>query len=481
MSSLAPPPTRSLRPPPPASLVSPTRRVFPQPPPREAAPPSVAVPPARRLLRLRWQRWRSSRTLERLNHVLIPGKKADRDRYRNGLIGRLLGVVFIGIEGYTREGRALLLLTVLVGCSGLDVRSSQAHQLFAMLVALLLASLLSRPLFRTPGLRVVVTAPTRVMAGAPARFDLRCCNDGPRPHLNLQVELPFLPWDGRWQAAAAGIPALARGSRASVTATATFVARGEHHLDSFVVGALVPLGLAVGQRRNADVPRFLVVPRVANVVAVRAEHRLPERRGAVIASLRAGESELAGVRPYRAGDPLKHLHARTWARTGIPHVRSYVDERQDRVALLVVVDGDEATERTKEATLSLAAGVTARLALHDGGLDGLVIDEDLFEIEPRAGERALDRVLDRLGVHELTRRSRDTVAAITPLLPQLSSLVLVTAGAAPRHRTIVELAHRRGVPCRWAAVREPTAAEVEAGDATLIEVGTIEDGGAIAL
>ncbi|GEM_PF-530670 len=481
MSSLAPPPTRSLRPPAPASLVPPTRRVFPTPPSREATPPSTAVPPARRSLRQRWRRWRSSRTLERLNHVLIPGKKADRDRYRNGLLGRLLRLAFVGVEGYTREGRALLLLTALVGCSGIDVRSSQAHQLFAMLVALLLASLLARPLFRTPGLRVAVTAPARVMAGAPARFDLRCCNDGPRRHLNLEVELPFLPWDGRWLHPVTGVPVLERGARACVTATATFVARGEHHLDSFVVGALVPLGLAVGRRRNADVPRFLVVPRVANVVAVRAAHRLPERRGAVVASARAGESELAGVRPYRAGDPLKHLHARTWARTGVPHVRTYVDERQDRVALLVVVDGDEATERTKEATLSLAAGVAARLALHDGGLDALVIDEDAFGVEPRAGVRALDRVLDRLGVHELTRRPRDTVAAITPLLPQLSSLVLVTAGAAPRHQAIVEVARRRGVPCRWGAVREPTAAAAAPDGAIPIDVVTIEDGRTIAL
>jgi hypothetical protein len=59
--------------------------------------------------------------------------------------------------------------------------------------------------------------------------------------------------------------------------------------------------------------------------------------------------------------------------------------------------------------------------------------------------------------------------------------VLVTAGAAPRHQAIVEVARRRGVPCRWGAVREPTAAAAAPDGAIPIDVVTIEDGRTIAL
>jgi hypothetical protein len=47
---------------------------------------------------------------------------------------------------------------------------------------------------------------------------------------------------------------------------------------------------------------------------------------------------------------------------------------------------------------SLAAGVAARLALHEGGLDRLVIGTECFPIRPHSGTSALDSVLDRLGV-----------------------------------------------------------------------------------
>ncbi|MBN2195369.1 MAG: DUF58 domain-containing protein [Polyangiaceae bacterium] len=441
----------------------------------------MAAPREGRALRQVWQHWRASRRFERLNHILIPQKKADRDRLRNGRLAWLLRPLSGSIQAYSRQGRALLLITMLVGCSALDVRMTQTHQLFAMLVALLLVSFLARPLFRTPGLRVMVTGPDRVTAGAPARFDLRFANDGPSTHLNLSVEPPFLPWDGRWLRSAAGVAELRRGQHVTVTTTATFLARGEHHLDGFEIGALVPLGLALGRRTHAEVPRFLVVPKLANVVALRMAHRLPERRGAALATLRAGESDIAGVRPYRAGDPLKHLHARTWARTGVPHVRTYVDERHDRVALVVVVDGSEASERTKEATLSLAAGIAARLALHDAGIDELLIDEAVFGVEPRAGKRALDRVLDRLAVHELTGQRCATADALTTRLSRFSALVLVSAGAAARHRSIVELARRRNVPIRWAAVADPAFSPSDTANATVVDVDTIEEGRVIPL
>jgi hypothetical protein len=125
-----------------------------------AAAQRVAKPPQTRR-KLRWPRL-NSRRLARYNHILVPGKKAERDRLRRTLIGRILTLVFATIRSYSREGRVLWLLAVPVGCAGMDVYFSQTHQLFAILVGLLLASALVRPWFRVPGLRATVRAPTRV-------------------------------------------------------------------------------------------------------------------------------------------------------------------------------------------------------------------------------------------------------------------------------------------------------------------------------
>ena len=396
----------------------------------------------------------SRRRLARLNHILIPEKKPDRDRVRRSWLGRLFSPVLAAYTSLSRDGRALLLLTVLVGFAGLDVRQSEVHLLFAMLVGLLAASVVARFFFGARALRVSVEAPGRVSVGDAQRFLVHLENTGPTRLLGLRVLGPFLPWDGRWTEEAPGVAALEPGARAPLGAEARFIARGEHHLDAFQVAPLVPLGLALGPRRESDGVRFLVVPRVADVPALDLEHRAPDRPAGTVVAQAAGDSEIAGVRPYRPGDPLRHLHARTWARTGVPHVRQYVTEHRDRVALLVWVDGATASERAREAALEIAAGAAASLTLRGAGLDLLLVDDRVLRVEPRAGRAALDLVLDRLGVHPLTPAETLPEAELETHAGGLSALVLVTADEDARRQALVASLARRGLPVRWLSVVE---------------------------
>jgi uncharacterized protein (DUF58 family) len=426
----------------------------------------------------RWWPQDTARRLSRLNHILIPDTKTERDRLRRRGLVRVLWAPLWVLQGLSREGRILLLLAFGVGLAGLDVRFTQIHQLFAMLVGLLAAALVLRPFFRASGVYGEVSGPNRVAVDALARFDVRVVNRGQTLLDSLRVRRPFLPWDGKWHGRPEGVRVLAPGAHATVSATATFTARGEHHLDSFEICALLPLGLSVGPRRATPGTRFLVVPKVANVTSVTLSQRLPPERGQVLSSVQPGESDIAGVRPYRAGDELKHIHARTWARTGIPHVRQYSAERSDRITLVVLVDGRGASELTKEATLSLAAGVAARLALHEGGLDRLQLNDESFVVRPRSGPRALDAVLDRLAVHALTTRECSAVAALRDGLPATSSMVLVSAGAPQCARQLAVSAHLGGAPCRWAAVTE---SEQAVEGATVVSREAVEAGREIAL
>jgi uncharacterized protein (DUF58 family) len=426
----------------------------------------------------RWWLRDTARRLSRLNHILIPDTKPERDRLRRRGLVRLLGAPFWILQGLSREGRILLLLAFGVGCAGLDVRFTQIHQLFAMLAGLLVAALLLRPFFRASGAHGEVRGPDRVAVGAPARFDVQVVNRGQTLLQSLRVRRPFLPWDGKWHGRPDGVAALEPGAHATVSATATFAARGEHHLDSFEICTLLPLGLSVGPRQATAGTRFLVVPKVASVSSVTLKPRLPSERDQVLSSVQPGESDLAGVRPYRAGDELKHIHARTWARTGTPHVRQYTAERSDRVSLVVLVDGSAVSELTKEAALSLAAGVAARLALHEGGLDWVQLNDESFVVRPRSGPRALDAVLDRLAVHSLTTRKCSALGALRDGLAATSALVLISAGVTPCARQLVAAAHLAGTPFRWAAVTE---SEEPVEGATVVGRQVLEAGKEISL
>ena len=336
----------------------------------------------------------SRRSLLRLNHILIPQKKPDRDRMRRSWVGRLMGPLFGAYQSLSREGRALLLITMLVGFAGLDVRRSQVHLLFAMLGGLLVASLCARFFFRASALRVTVEAPARVSVGDAQRFLVHLDNAGAPRLLGLRVVGPFLPWDGTWTNLPAGVAAIEPAGRATVFSEARFVARGEHHLNPFQVAPLVPLGLALGRRRESDGVRFLVIPRIAEVPELGLVHRVPRRAAGAVVAQAAGESGIAGVRPssraIRSG-----TSTRGRGRAPAPPTSAIVTERADHIALLVWIDGAEATESAREAALEIAAGAAPSLALRGAGLDLLLVDDAAFRIEPRSGRNALNRVLDR--------------------------------------------------------------------------------------
>lgn len=401
--------------------------------------------------RTAWMRMRdilkSKRELARLNHILIPATKADRDRYRQSKFALLLRPWMSGISALSREGRAVFMLTLLIGFAGLDVARSQIHLLFAMLVGLIFVSLVTRPLFRARTLVVKVEAPRRVTMDAVQRFTVHLSNQGTRTLAGIRLLTPFLPWDGRWQQASAGVAVIEPGREAVLTAEATFMARGEHHIDPFEAALLVPMGLALGPRRASEAPHFVVVPRFATVVSVKAPALAPRANGKQLPSLARGDAEFGGVRPYRVGDSLRHLHARTWARTGKPHVKTFLAERNDKLGLFILTDGAEASRDAKEATLMLAAGVTRHLLETGDALERLLIGREVLRLNRASGRACLDVIMDRLGLLSFSdEQLQDSI--VVDGAAGLSSLLLIACDTDQRRSTVLKELRNSGLPVR---------------------------------
>jgi uncharacterized protein (DUF58 family) len=389
----------------------------------------------------------------RLNHVLIPGTKEGRDRLRAGWVGKFAWPVAVAYGALTDEGRMLSVLMVIVGGFGVDVRNTELYVLWAMLAAVLCASILVRPLYALRGVRVAVAAPRRVLVGEELVFGVTISNQGPRDLSAVRVSGPFLPWDGRWTGSLPGISRLKRGESARVELRARFVARGEHHLDPFHAAALVPLGLARGRALATTGTRFLALPRIARVVQVTLPETRRDQMGGVALASKTGDSmELLGVRPYRAGDPIRHLHARSWARTGVPIVREYHEELFRRVA--VVLEIDETDEARAEAAISLAAGVVSQLARGEAIIDLLVAGERLHDLTLGRNLGFLEQALELLACTDVPRTPGSHAAAllaqIEPHLDRLSSVIVVDAGA--RAAEIVDRVRAFGVGVLWLQV-----------------------------
>jgi uncharacterized protein (DUF58 family) len=425
----------------------------------------------------------------RLNHVLIPSTKEGRDRIRSGWVGKVFFPLTSLIGGFTDEGRAVALLTFVVGGFGIDVRNTEIYVLWAMLSGALAASILVRPLY---GLRREVLAelsvPRRVLAHEDLVFGVVLSNRSPRDLRALRVSGPFLPWDGRWTESGGGVSCLRVGETARVELRARFVARGEHHLDAFHVAALVPFGLAAGRSVATPGARFLVLPRIARVSRLTLpEGRREQGGGAMMAARMGASTELLGVRPYRPGDPVRHLHARSWARTGVPIVREYQEEVFRRIA--VVLDVDPADEACAEAAISLAAGVVAHLVR--GGVGGewlvdlVVAGRQVHDLALGRGPVFLEQALEVLACVEIQPRTAARTSAllahVESRMARVSNLVVVdTASSGP---TVTDPLRAMGLPCAWLRVDRVDRVDRGKSDAGLRTVSpdAVERGEELAL
>ena len=366
--------------------------------------------------------------LARLNYILVPSfqrAQARRRARRKGARWVRLSWVFARLS---REGRALSSMASLSLLFGADLGRSESHVLSLATISLIVSALLFSRAYRLGSLSTRTTLPQRVAVGDELVVVIELSNDGTRDLHHLRTEPPALPSDGRFVELPADVATLAGGARQRVSAKARFSARGAHHLDPFRVAALVPLGIAQGAARETQPVSFMVVPRVARVTQVTTPFNRRHQPGGVTGASRTGDAtDLAGVRPYRAGDPLRDLHARSWARHGSPMVRQYQEEYFTRIGVVVDTDVAAQTPEHLEGALSLSAGIIARLCRGEALVDVLVTGERAERLSLGRNLASLERALDVLGaVQPAASFAGDRLLGqIGPHLARLSAVVLV--------------------------------------------------------
>ena len=400
----------------------------------------------------------------RLNHILIPKGKEDRDRFRESRFGRLV-IPLVGLfwGSLTDEGRSLVVVTFLVGAVSVDVRNTTGYVFFSLLVGLIVGSLAAGFRLRLVDVTLAVDAPRRVTVGEPVTFTIACTRGRLKgiPRDPVRVRGPFLPWDGAWLDEAPAEIVIHEGGTATAKMRARFVARGLHHLDPFTAAAVAPGGLACGPRRPTAAVKLHVVPRVANVVRLPFTVAARHQPGGVALASKSGEAmDLLGIRPYRPGDPVRDLHARSWARTGIPVVREYQQEYFTRVGVVLDTDVDDA-ERL-EAAIELAAGVIAHLSRGEALVDVLVVGDAVHELTLGRSLGTLDQALELLASVERgpTLAASQLLGRLEPYLNRLSTVVVI-ALAEGQERTALERGiANRGIACTTLLVDDELATKI---------------------
>jgi len=419
--------------------------------------------------------------LAELNHVLIPGTKSARDRYRNAWLGRRLRFLSTPFMRLSREGRALLVMAGVAALFGGDVGRTEAHVLVLASASLVVSAFLFTGAYRLSGVTAGLSLPRRVTLGDEIALTISLRNDGHRTHRSIRLVPPLLPWDGTFRALPNDIDELPPGGLVTATVRARFAVRGEHHVDPFRAVALLPLGLSQGASLPTSGARFVVVPKVARVVSLTTPKNRRHQPGGIARASRTGDAtDLLGVRPYRPGDPVRDLHARSWARHGAPMVREYQEEYFTRIGIVVDTDAGAASSAHLEGALSLAAGVVASLCRGEALVDVLVAGKHVEQLSLGRSLGSLDQALDVLAAVRPSPGfgAEAMLGRLSPYLERLSSVVLVALDWDDARAAFVAAMRARGVETLVLVVGDHASRTTQA---TTVPLEAITKGEALAL
>ena len=124
---------------------------------------------------------------------------------------------------------------------------------------------------------------------------------------------------------------------------------------------------------------LLVLPKRYEMPAVILPGSRKFKRGGIALASTIGESdEFISLRDYRPGDPLRHIHWKSWAKTGKPVVKEYQDEYFVRHALVLDTFQKAAYSEIFEEAVSLAASFAYTVRTQDSLLDLMFIGPEAY-------------------------------------------------------------------------------------------------------
>lgn len=416
----------------------------------------------------------------------------DRLRYHGRRAGSAL--LHWASRRLTPAGGFVFAALVASAVLGIDTNESMAYQAFTFLVALMALSMFVGLLFR-PRLEIRRTLPRFGTAGQPLPYligvkelsgrlqqDLSLFEelDDPRPSFAAFHRAPRAARSAsladralglsRWNAlvsrerSASGeivLPALSAMGRFEVSAQITPARRGRLIFRGLAVARCDPVGLwrALSVRREEQsvliLPRRYPVPRLA----------LPGRRryqqGGVALSSAVGESqEFVSLRDYRAGDPLRRVHWKSWARTGKLIVKEHQDEHFVRHGLILDTFASAPSEIFEEA-VSVAASFAASVLTQESLLDLLFVGAQSYCCTAGRGLGGAEKLLEVLaGVQPCADKNFEELrCSVVRRHTDLSGCIVVLMGFdEPRRRFIAEL-RAHGVPTIVLVIASPAAGD----------------------
>ncbi len=223
-----------------------------------------------------------------------------------------------------------------------------------------------------------------------------------------------------------------------------------------------PLGLFRAFHKIPVPDTALILPKRYSLppVALPGTHKY--QRGGVAFASHVGQSEdFVSLRDYRYGDPLRHIHWRTWAKVGKPVVKEFEDEFFVRHALVLDTFCETPGGDVFEEAVSVAASFACAIPTQESLLDLLFVGPESYCFTAGRGLAHEDRMLEILA--SVRPCSEWPFSALEHLvlshLKLVSGCICVLVAWTEERRKFVEALRAQGVPLLVLLIVEPGQTE----------------------
>ncbi len=384
-----------------------------------------------------------------------------------------------GQRRFTLAGLTVLGALVAMAFTGLDTENTIAYQGFTLLLFLLVVAFSFNGLFRA---RFTATRllPRFGTTGQPLRYHARVTNLTARPQseLTLLEDLAdprpsFEEWRAVQQAEErqfrsfrvsrrrradpfrvakvkeAAVPPVPPNQEVEVPLELLPLRRGVLRFTGLTLARPDPLGLVRAFARVPLPQTTLILPKRYPLPPIALPGQMKYQAGGVALASRVGQSEeFAALRDYRRGDPMRHIHWRSWAKAGRPVVKEFEDEFFVRHALVLDTFTDDPRGEVFEEAVSVAASFACTLQTQESLLDLLFVGPQSFCFTAGRGLAHVDQMLEILASVRPCREAR--FGALEHLVlnhvPRVSGCICVLLAWNEERRDFVEKLRALGVP-----------------------------------
>jgi uncharacterized protein (DUF58 family) len=316
---------------------------------------------------------------------------------------------------------------IVAGGVGTDIENTVTYQIFALLLAFLILSLACSRFFNAK-FSATRSLPRFGTAGQPLHYRVLVKNltshpqkgltlledlDDPRPPYEewLAVNLaesrrshPFRITERRSispfklvNLKEAEVPPILPGGETEVRVELTPLRRGILRFNGVTLARPDPIGLFRSFVKVAAKQNVLILPKRHWLPPIALPGTMRYQEGGVALAANIGRSEeFVSLREYRHGDPMRHIHWRSWAKVGKPIVKEFEDEFFVRHALVLDTFSDEPSSEILEEAVSVAASFACAVLTQESLLDLLFVGPESYCFTAGRGLANADQMLEIL-------------------------------------------------------------------------------------